>query len=34
VTSAFPCASCEHDIVDLLCGSSDGPALLFVDTSD
>lgn len=34
VTSTFPCVSCEDDIVDLLWGSSDGPALLFVDTSD
>jgi hypothetical protein len=31
VTSAFPCISCEDDVVDLLC---DSPALLFIDASD
>jgi len=34
VTSAFPWVSCEDDVVDLLCDSSDGPALLFIDASD
>lgn len=34
VTSAFPCVSCEDVIVDLSRGSSDGPALLFIDASD
>lgn len=33
VTSAFPCVSCEDDMVDLLCDSSDVPAL-FIDTSE
>jgi hypothetical protein len=34
VTSAFPCVSREDVVVDLSCGSSDGPALLFIDASD